>query len=53
MARYSILYGSIGAIIVLMLWLYLTSTTLLMGAVLNDALADRKRDHPATREIHN
>ncbi len=35
MGRYSILYGSIGAIIVLMLWLYLTSTTLILGGVLN------------------
>ena len=33
MGRYSILYGSIGAIIVLMLWLYLTSTTLILGGV--------------------
>lgn len=37
-ARYSLLYGSLGAIIVLMLWLYLTSITLLLGPVLNDIL---------------
>lgn len=43
MARYNLLYGSIGALIVLMLWLYLTSTTLIMGAVLNDALTRRRR----------
>lgn len=50
MGRYSILYGSIGALIVLMLWLYLTSTTLIMGAVLNDELADRRQSAPAARE---
>lgn len=49
MGRYSILYGSIGAIIVLMLWLYLTSTTLIMGGVLNQILLEhrtgQKREH--------
>lgn len=44
MGRYSILYGSIGAIIVLMLWLYLTSTTLILGGVLNHVL-DEERQH--------
>lgn len=44
MGRYSILYGSIGAIIVLMLWLYLTSTTLILGGVLNHVL-DEERHH--------
>lgn len=43
MARYNILYGSIGALIVLMLWLYLTSTTLILGGVLNHVLAETKR----------
>ena len=38
MARYSLLYGSIGAIIVLMLWLYLTGVILIMGAELNHVL---------------
>lgn len=42
MARYSLLYGSLGAIIVLMLWLYLTSITLLLGAVLNHILMLRR-----------
>ena len=35
MARYSILYGSLGAMIVLMLWLYLTGIVLIMGTQLN------------------
>lgn len=33
--RYSVLYGSIGTIIVLLLWLYLTATVLIMGAEFN------------------
>lgn len=40
-ARYSLLYGSLGTIIVLMLWLYLTSITLLLGPVLNHILLVR------------
>lgn len=38
MARYSVVYGSIGAIIVLLLWLYATSVTIIMGAELNASL---------------
>ncbi|MDY3617488.1 YihY/virulence factor BrkB family protein [Agathobaculum sp.] len=38
MARYSVLYGSLGAIMVLMLWLYLVSMILLMGPQLNHTL---------------
>ncbi|MFR4973945.1 MAG: hypothetical protein ACLUB2_11300 [Butyricicoccus pullicaecorum] len=33
-----------GAIIVFMLWLYLTSTTLILGGVLNHVL-DEERQH--------
>lgn len=47
MGRYSLLYGSIGAIIVLMLWLYMTSTTLVLGGVLNHILVQgRQREKP-------
>ncbi len=35
MANYSGFYGSIGAIIVLLIWLYFTSVTLILGAELN------------------
>lgn len=35
MARYSLLYGSLGAVIVLMLWLYLTGMVMIMGIQLN------------------
>lgn len=38
MASYSVLYGSLGAIIVLMLWLYIVSIILLMGPQLNHTL---------------
>lgn len=42
MGRYSFLYGSIGAIMVLMLWLYLTSIILVMGAELNSSIESYK-----------
>ncbi|MDO5141778.1 MAG: YihY/virulence factor BrkB family protein [Eubacteriales bacterium] len=38
MARYSVLYGSLATIIVLMLWLYIVSMILLMGPQLNHTL---------------
>ncbi len=37
-ARYSVFYGSIGAVIVLMVWLYLTGIILIMGAELNHVI---------------
>lgn len=45
LGRYSVLYGSLGAMIVLMLWLYLTGTVLIMGGELNDLLARHKALH--------
>lgn len=39
MARYNLLYGSLGAIMILMLWLNLTAATLLLGAAFNYVLA--------------
>ncbi|HEY0786987.1 MAG TPA: YihY/virulence factor BrkB family protein, partial [Acidobacteriaceae bacterium] len=41
MANYSATYGSLGAIIGLMLWLYLTSVSILVGAELNAELIKR------------
>ena len=38
LARYSVLYGSLATIIVLMLWLYIVSIILLMGPQLNHTL---------------
>ena len=43
-SNYSATYGSLGAIIILMLWLYLTTVSLLIGAELNAELW--KRQHP-------
>lgn len=37
-ARYSVIYGTLGAVIVLLLWLYLASVMLIMGAEFNSVL---------------
>lgn len=39
-AQYNVIYGSIGAIIVLLLWLYLASVMLIMGAEFNSVLLE-------------
>lgn len=36
--RYSLLYGSLGAVMLLLLWLYLTAVTLILGGELNHVL---------------
>lgn len=36
-ANYSIIYGTLGAVIILMVWLYMTSLILILGAELNSA----------------
>ena len=46
-ADYSVLYGSIGAVIVLLMWLYLTAVMLIMGAEWNGVLADLRRERGA------
>lgn len=43
-ARYSVLYGSIGTVIALMMWLYLTATVLIMGAELNATLISMRKE---------
>ena len=43
-ANYSLLYGSIGTVIVLMIWLYMTAATLIMGAELNGTLMSLRKD---------
>ncbi len=43
-AQYSLLYGSIGAVIVLMIWLYMTANVLITGAELNGALLSLRRE---------
>ena len=42
-ARYSVIYCSIGAIIVLLLWLYLSATMLIMGAEFNSVLLNTRK----------
>jgi len=41
-ARYSLLYGSLAAFMVLMLWLYLMGAVIILGGELNHILANRK-----------
>ena len=43
-AHYSTLYGSIGTVIVLLIWLYLGAVTLIMGAELNGTIISLRRD---------
>lgn len=43
-AHYSLLYGSIGAVIVLLIWLYMSAATLILGAELNGTLISLRKD---------
>ena len=43
-ANYTRFYGSIGAIIILLTWLYLSSFTILLGGEINAVLAKMKKD---------
>ena len=43
MGNYSVLYGSLGAIIVLMLWFYLIGIIFVMGGELNALLFEWKK----------
>ena len=47
-ANYNATYGSIGGVILLMLWLYLTSLVLLVGAEVNAEIEKGAREHGAT-----
>jgi len=42
-SNYSLIYGALGAVIVLLIWLYLTAVVLIMGAEVNDLLLERRR----------
>ena len=37
-ANYSVIYGALGAVVVLLIWLYMTAVILILGAELNAAL---------------
>lgn len=39
-ANYSVIYGTLGAVIVLLMWLYMTAVILILGAELNAAILD-------------
>lgn len=43
-ADYSLLYGSIGTATALLIWLYMTAVTLIMGAELNATLISLRKD---------
>lgn len=46
-ADYSLLYGSLGAVMVLLVWLYLSAVVLIMGAEVNGVLMALRRDREA------
>lgn len=51
-SNYSLIYGTLGTVIVLLIWLYLTAVVLIMGAEMNDSLIALRREralHPAGR----
>ena len=39
-ANYSVIYGTLGAVVVLLIWLYLSATTLIMGAEVNGMIQE-------------
>ena len=41
-ADFSVIYGSIATVIVLMLWLYITNTVILLGGTVNRVLEDMR-----------
>ena len=53
MAHYSLLYGSIGTVIVLLIWLNLSATALIMGAELNGTLISLRKEPRLGRETSN
>lgn len=42
-ANYSVLYGSIATIVVVLLWLYMSGTVLIMGAEYSAVILRRRR----------
>jgi len=43
-ADYSIIYGNLGTIIILLIWLYLTSLIILIGGEINAIISDRRSE---------
>lgn len=50
-ASYSLLYGSVGTAVVLLMWLYLTAVTLILGAELNGTLIALRREREGAAEL--
>lgn len=50
-ANYTVIYGTLGGIIVLLLWLYLSGIIFIMGAELNAVLAERRRSFALHRDF--
>lgn len=48
-AHYSLLYGSIGTVIVLLIWLNMSAVTLIMGAEFNGTLISLRKDKKSER----
>ncbi len=48
-ANYSLLYGSIGTVIVMLIWLYMSAVTLILGAELNGTLMALRKDEAEKR----
>ncbi len=46
-ANYSLLYGSIGTVVVLMIWLYMSANVLILGAELNGTLVAMRKEQEA------
>jgi membrane protein len=45
-ATYRMLYGTIGSVIALLLWLYISGTLFALGAEVNSVLGMRRDRHP-------
>ena len=44
--HFTITYGSIGAVIILLLWLYLSGTAILIGRTVNSEIEKASRESP-------
>lgn len=54
--NYSVVYGSLGAVVILMLWSYLTGVTILIGGEVNaliEQAAARSGDPEAKRQVRS
>src|SRR5690606_6330314 len=49
-SNYNATYGSLGAVIILLTWLYLSAYILLLGAELNEVLERQSASHTRLRE---